>query len=477
MQIFYLANVGTRDVARRACARPSPRKDGEQWLRDFDAIHEELDAPILRPGLEHVLETAPSSTVQVVLFFTDQDAAKVDERYRQADTLHFAAILQKLLPQRLEGRVRVQSVRIEGSPADYNNTLAFFKKALPEQVEVRADDVVYIAPVGGADASNVGLAINAVRRYRDRCQFIYVLENAGVQLLNLHAELLGDYARREAEAHLDRRDYAALRQTLRQARLGEPWHLQLCTYADCRTRFAFGAARTVIEQALAEPQSGEARARLGQLMEEIKPFLNEVTPPRSSSSDDQWQAWFDLQRKLLVELYFNLKRKVLQEEWVDFLSRLFRLQEAVLRLVFEMETKHSTYKHKEIEFKDFHEAIRAATDLAASLEKNDVHIEEPNSRNLGQVLRYWVEIGGKGRQYGKVNSVMKVIGDANLADLRNQSIAAHGYQGVTKTDVEQKAKRSIADLLEQVKEAVAALGGTMPNDPYDAIDQQLRAAL
>ena len=84
--------------------------------------------------------------------------------------------------------------------------------------------MVYVAPVGGADASNVGLAINAVRHYRDHCQFIYVLEKAGVQLLNLHAELLGDYARREAAAHLNRRDYAALAQTLCQGRLGEPWH-------------------------------------------------------------------------------------------------------------------------------------------------------------------------------------------------------------------------------------------------------------
>jgi CRISPR-associated protein (Cas_Cas02710) len=298
-----------------------------------------------------------------------------------------------------------------------------------------------------------------------------------VQLLNLHAELLGDHARREAEAHLKRRDYAALEQTLRQSRLGEPWHQQLCAYAECRTRFDFRGAREALERARRELQSGEVHARVGQFLEELQPFLKETTPSRSASSSEEWEEWFKLQRELLAELFFNLRRKVLQGEWVDFLSRLFRLQEAVLRLVFEMETNHSTYKHKGAEFADFSQVITGDAALSKWFTDNAIRFEEPNSRNLFQALRYWVEKGGKGRKYGKLYNAVKVIGDAGLQELRNQSIAAHGYQGVSQADVESKAQKSVEELLDLVKQVISGLEGNVDRDPYDAIDGPLRQAL
>ncbi len=317
MQIFYLANVGTRDVTCNGTTSittladgrsvPNCRADGHQLLDQFEALDSNLDAPILLPGLKRILapfQAAPPQ-VRVILFYTDQDETVKDD-YRRSDTVNFARVLQRLLPRRLGNYIRVDLVRLEGNPADYNNTLQFFKRKLGEVEQPGEDDVVYIAPVGGADASNVGLAINAVRRFQDRCQFIYVMPGAEVQLLNLQNELLGDYARREAGAHLKRRDYVALEQVLRQSRLGEPWHQQLCAYADCRTRFDFEGARKVLEEGQKELQSGEVHARMGRFLEELRPFLKEVTPPTSTSSLEEWEESFKMQGQLLAELFFNL---------------------------------------------------------------------------------------------------------------------------------------------------------------------------
>src|SRR5207237_1271536 len=156
-----------------------------------------------------------------------------------------------------------------------------------------------------------------------------------------------------------------------------------------------------------------------------RPFLNAMTPPQSSSEEKDWNQWFVLQRRLLGELFYNLRRKALQGEWVDFLSRLFRLQEAMLRVVFEMETKHSTYKHKDTAFADFQQVVADDAGLSKWFADNAIHFEEPNSWNLWQALRYWVEKGGKGEKFGKLYRAVKVIGDSGLQELRNQSIAAH----------------------------------------------------
>ncbi len=162
---------------------------------------------------------------------------------------------------------------------------------------------------------------------------------------------------------------------------------------------------------------------------------------------------------------------------MDFLSRIFRLQEAVLRLLFEMETKHSTYKHEDSEFADFRQVITDDAGLSKWLADNNTHVKEPNSWNQFQALRYWVERGGKGKKYGKLYNAMKVIGDAGLQELRNQSIAAHGYCGVSRADVELKAKKSVEELLDLVKQVIRDLAGNVDSDPYEAIDALLRQAL
>ncbi len=88
-----------------------------------------------------------------------------------------------------------------------------------------------------------------------------------------------------------------------------------------------------------------------------------------------------------------------------------------------------------------------------------------------------VEKDGKGKEYGKLYNALKVIGDAGLQELRNQSIAAHGYHGVSRADVESKAKKKIEELLDLAKQVISDLKGAVNGDPYDTIDKLLRQAL
>lgn len=479
MRVVYLANVGTQEVQRNGKRLEKPRLDGAELLANYEAVRGELSTPILSAGIGHVLQTA-DTIERVQLFVSDQPAPPVTlERHWERDTIELGKLLQRLLQEQFGERLqRIECEPMRFNPSDYNRTLPFFAERLPLLIPPDGVDAVYVAPVGGTDASNVGLTINAVRTYREKCQFIYVPERGSVQVLRLHEELLGDYARQEAKAHLARHNYAALRETLKQAHLGKPWHQHLCDYADHRMRFDFQRAEEALQAAIGAAEGGEIRLKLARLQETLQPFLREQAPPTSASDEATWTRWFELQRQLLSELFFNLQLKAERGEWVDFLGRLFRLYEAVLRLIFELETRHSTEKHEDSGFEDFSRAIEANTELHNYLVKKRVRFQEANTRNLMLALEFWVR-HGKGKEYGRLRDTLNVIASQELSSLRHKTIIAHGYRGVSREDVQEAAGMPVEQLIEELRNALDAVGASTEEEsnPYTTLQKLLQTAV
>jgi hypothetical protein len=462
VRVVYLANVGTRDVQHGGKPLHKPRPEGEALVASYEAVRRDLSAPILAAGIRHVLQVSPTLG-RMQLFVSDQPAPpRTPAGHWDRDTIFFGTLLQRLLRDQFGQAIeQIECEPMRFNPSDYNRTVPFFAENLPLLVPPDVADIVYVAPVGGTDASNVGLTINAVDCYRDRCQFIYVMPEGQVQLLNLHRELLDDYARREAAAHLERQDYAALRETLRRGQLGRPWHQHLCDYADRRMRFDFARADAALQEAITTADGGETKAHLARLRQWLRPFLAAQPQPASASTGAQWSSWFDLQRVFLGELFHNLRLKVQQGEWVDFLGRVFRLHEGILRLVFELETRHSTDGTDRKGYPDFEKAIREDSELSGL--KIDAR---PTTFVLGRVLEHWVRTGGKAT-YGPVEGARGLIEE--LTALRNKSIIAHGYEAVSEEDIRRALKgRPVSFLLDKVREALERLGVNLAEeaDPF-----------
>jgi hypothetical protein len=139
----------------------------------------------------------------------------------------------------------------------------------------------------------------------------------------------------------------------------------------------------------------------------------------------------------------------LREQWVDFVGRLFRLQEAVLRYLFEEATRHST-EETHGAFGDFVEGIGADDAASAYLRKKNVSVDRPTTH----ILRLWLAYKAKadGRAYGPALGAMKKI--EALANLRNRSILAHGYQGVSRKALESPLGQEVGEFVEQELRAV-----------------------
>ena len=478
-------------MQRNGAYIPKPRPEGAALLANYKNVQSELTAPILSAGIQHVLQ-AGGAIARVQLFVSDQPAPPVTlDQYREKDTVEFGKLLQLVLKEQFgEAVERIEWEPIRLNPSDYNRTLPFFAERLPLLIPPDSVDVVYVAPVGGADASNVGLTINAVRCYREKCQFIYVMPDGQIHPLNLHQELLGDYARREAAAHLQRRDYAALKKTFEEAGLGRKWHLHLCDYAERRTHFDFARADKSLQEAVDTADSGQIKLEVNRLRESLKPFLKKHKVPTSACGNTAWDDWLGLQRLLLRKLFFNLKLKAEMHEWVDFLGRLFRLNEAVLRLVFELETHHSTDGNDRNGYPDFAKAVSTITDLAA------LGIDgRPTTYTLKKIVEYWVRVAGK-NAYEAVLAFQEAaekqtnVGGVSvtLLSLRNKSILAHGYQPVSEEDIASVIGGEdlgsviggeVVSLLGRVRGMLSSLKVSFSKeaDPYAPVENLLQSVL
>jgi hypothetical protein len=479
VRVAYLTNIGTRDVQYRDRPLERPRSEGWGLLQRYGEVRGELAAPIAGRGLEFVLDEV-RSVHRVVLFVTDQPEG-TPEFHRERDTLHLGELLGRMLSDRFGARIlRVVCEPMRFNPADYNRTLGFYRERLPLLVPPEEVDAVYVAPVGGTDASNAGLTLNAVRIYRERCQFIYVMESGPVQVLRLQRELLAEYARHEARAHLERCDFVALRETMERADLGRRWHREVCAYADARARFDFQGADAALERAL-QSAEGLAHFRLERRRTEVAGLLGDLTAPTSSAPRGDWERWLDLQRRLLRELFFNLVLKIRQAAWVDAVARIFRLYEAALRLCFERETGHSTERRAESGYADFEAALAADTDLETHLKAEGAG-PGPNTLALRKILAFWCRQAGEARYTERLERLkpLKELADTlqRLAELRNKSIIAHGHQGIGRADIEHCARMPVKDLLEMADGALRALGVVMEeNDPFREAAGWLRVGL
>lgn len=487
-EIVYLANVGTRDLTVDGQTLTSPREDGEklleEYLRDPEAVGQRLNAPILLPGLRRAAEAA-GRIDRLVLFASDQPETTLP-KYRNFDTVFLGEILRRWLPTcpDLAGRLqKVVLVRIPGNPADYNNTIPFYERELPNLVPETAY-MVYVAPVGGADASNVALWLAAVRRFRTRVEVIYVTPEGRVEEVPLARLLLREQVAQQARTLLDHYDYAALARLLEEdSEWGATWRPDLARALAERLHFHFAGAAVALKRALARA-SGAPRAWLGRLLEEMQQLREvleaEGTPPRAGEEEAAWARWLARQRTGLAELYWNLCIKAERAEWVDFLGRAFRLVEGMLRLAFEAETHHNTDRIGE-GFPDFAAYLEGQPALRAFLTEQGMRLTgpegpAPTTRLLAAILRYWVEHGGRGRALGPAYKAIKAV--QTLADLRNRTIIAHGWQGVGEEEIRQAAGHPVGELLELLRWGLKALGVPVEvENPYRRANDEFRRHL
>jgi hypothetical protein len=227
-------------------------------------------------------------------------------------------------------------------------------------------------------------------------------------------------------------NYAGALGSLEQSRLGTPLLLGLLRFGRFRLAFDFNRAFDALV-AIEEPLRAE--------------LTREIAPLRQGRSS-----------ALLRELYYNALVKLAVCEYSDFLGRVFRFQEAVLRHVAQ-----------ELTGLTLERSCWLALDrvdggkLRAHLER--YRLPSGDRLNLGgDFNRRTLEAILEHYRCNDLLAALRVVND--YSDLRNRCIVAHGYEGLSEI-------RDVGRLTRTMHEILVKIGISPGKNPFEALNFQI----
>ena len=481
MRVLFLTNVGNRDlhVDGAPLAPDEMRARGELIQSEYKkradkAYRDRLSAPLIEPCLRMALRAgAPDdpAEVEVVLFVTDQPEAGTDPRHRARDSVHVGAVLERYLKARYEGQqagarvAAVRSIKITRNPSEHDAMFAFFRTELSGRAFKAEADCIYVAAVGGVPAANFALLLNAVHRFGDRCIPLYLPEGARAPIrLDVGERIRRDALRDVARHALEGFDFGRAARLLEE--LGADGLLvALAGHAEHRLHFDFDRALAALD-ACAVPAGRDAeRALVRSLRDELVQLAERADAAA-----------------LIRELFFNLRVTWRQGRYVDVLLRLFRLEEAILRHVVERDCRVPTDSVGGKADPRFVAFVEGDPGLKSHFEANKAggrlldYRREPNVPILSHLLAGLAQRAdaANGDDY---RAVVEAVGRLEaLTTLRNKSIGAHGFRGVSEAAIREAYGRD-CDLLADLEALLHTVGIDATDDPLVRVRDFVRAAL
>jgi len=474
MTILVLCNVGARDVTVEGEVLRPAREEGRRLLDEYPSVaHPDNDD---RPG----------GVDRLVLFGTDQD----DPTYRSSDTLHFAELAVRRLPELLGSRVRsIGRQDIEGiNPALYDEAFEKFDELLTKSPHAEVE-VCYVVIAGGIPACNTALLLQGVRHFGDRLQVVYLPQGGEPQELRAGRQVINAFREAAAIEHLDRLDFANALPRLERLEV-DPGLVGLVAYAAQRFAFDFRSAQaTLFQEALRDGDRPVREFIQQRLRHDLDPLLAEARPEfdRRGGSHERLAA-------LLRELYWNAAITYRHRRYADFLGRVYRFQEAVLRYLVERIFGLPTDLKPDVREANqarWNEGIQANPRLLAFLESQTVEEEPLDWKKIGRptykaLLSYatdedlGLDAGGKPLlspgERGRYDVLLDRINAFDrLVELRHRTIIGHDFEGVSEGLIlahykgrpkQDGTRRTPVEGLEQI---MGMLGVDVRDSPYQAV--------
>ena len=433
MKSILIANIGNSDLGKDNKPFFDLRKN-EIYARSKEMLENKdftgLEPIILKPIIRKIKEN--STLDKIYLFATEQES-----HYSQ-DTIYIAQIIKELLKDE-----NIEIIKITDNPSNHDLMFEFYEHELSKIKDLV--DNYYISITGGTPAENISLLLKGLLKFGNKIRVIYKSINSNEAFEFKIGETIGKILlKREMEILEKKHLYIAA------ANLGEKYDLlksseiKKLKAKEYRLLFDFDKSFELMN----EIKDGFAGKEKDEILKEIE-ILESFKEVKGAELNDEY---FTRYLNLINELYENMKVKWEQGAYVDFVGRLFRFEEAVLRFVFEKETKITTDKIKG-KYEAFSLYLTKNEDLFYYLCKEKVDLVKitPNRKTLRKILEFEVKYkkSENGAIFGFFNKINEPEGDS-LAGLRNKSILAHGFAGISETTIKEKYKGDIMEDLEKI---------------------------
>lgn len=409
---FLIANIGNSDIGTDKKPIFSPRNgqiniyDGSRELwesKDF----ENIELLLLDPVLRKIQETF--EITRIYLFYTEQSPP------HPQDTKFIAHIVKSALCSRYdfdETSIYLQS--ISKNPADYDEMLKLYRAEIYNIPE--STDRVFVSVAGGTQQQNFSAMLESVARFGEKTTMIYTPRGSeDVVEYGVGYEIYMRMITHRVDILKEMKVYGVAADLAAEYGVLDSNEIKMLQAKNHRLLFNFESAQMIFN---------EIKDKIPEHQDEIYSAIDKLEKLKSGDM-----------RVLIHELYENMLVKWEQGAYVDFLGRLFRFEEAVLRFVFERETNITTEKKKG-GYANFVHYIEVHNSLLQFLKKGgiDPNWIEPNRKVLRKILGFWVKKERKtklGPIFGFIEKINEPEGNS-LADLRNKSILAHGFESISK---------------------------------------------
>lgn len=166
---------------------------------------------------------------------------------------------------------------------------------------------------------------------------------------------------------------------------------------------------------------------------------------------------------ILSELIENIRIQIINREYIDFLGRLYRVKEALLKYIFVSTKENRKYKI------DMNSYMLSKKNILYTLKKKyNIY----NANLIHGINNYVNKYVRKTKKMEKSLNIINNLKLENLMRLRNDSPIGHGFKGVSKEEIESIYANPLEVMSDLVK-ACELLDLEIEVEKYDNINEIL----
>ncbi|MDK2927259.1 MAG: hypothetical protein PWR31_949 [Bacillota bacterium] len=521
MAVYLFANVGNSDLQKlgadgKCIPLESQREGAKEALEFFQGLGPDdwtvvdtlYTLPILGPTVLSLCDDNRAPIDELFLFVTDQDPRTTPPQFYTKDTVITGEVIKQILLNSPTYRSKVKHVTLKPvlvSPANYDATYeeyaTLFHNIQPFEGAWPADAELFAIVTGGTPQCNFSLMFHFLYHERLPLRRIVLYKNphSRADYLSVPRSMRHEHLLGVCNELLSRHDYDGIRAIVGQSNLPGVNLLQrLLQAASFRFNFRFQEATAVLDD-LRTARSGAEGAKLQRLYHQVRQLAESAE--RLSNNEGLHLPVDEAVSAMLEELVANLVVKFENDEGIDFLARLFRLQEAVLRLcavtckpafaqgrrqglptharLAEQEPDYKQYMAKHLNERFINYSLnRPILYYSIRYYLRELQDRSPDVYATVHTALDWAEKVGLSDDHADGHRNRGHSQDAepsHLMNLRNKSIAGHGFLGLSRSQINEYYH---GDILTETRTMLTALLGHPPGQPYqeqdDFIHDQLR---
>ncbi len=393
--------------------------------------------PILIKDTINALYEAFEDNLHIKLLATMQNPPHIQDTYYSAHT-----IKDWIIEKYPSLKNNIDIIKIEKIPSDYALIIDEYSKIFNE-IEDEYNEV-YLGITGGTSAQITSLILNGVLKWETKVKTIYKQYGKKPDENAIGKILLKKFKNEDYETYKKSEMYLLASEIGKKYGLIEDWQYHQLRALHFKNLFDF-------EQAIYELNNAFNKAPLD-LKKNIKKERNILRKLELEIDENDIDGNIEKYKLLIDLLINNMECKWKNGDYVDFIGRIFRLEEAILKTIVEKEYRKSMDKYKINGNKDYHgyfKLLDENKDLMDYLKDNNIKSEKGvNRHSLYYLVKYLIDKKGCKKYNGIIEIIDKLNTNNkskkapkklekidNLAELRNKSVIAHGFIGVSKQDI------------------------------------------